>query len=96
MKESASLGMNTLSLYCDLYCILGKHHNCAQEVKQLNATDTLRSARSAYGPGHHCEKQISIKLEEGLQDLKICIEDESLTCGWLIGEVTKRYAFLIE
>jgi hypothetical protein len=35
-------------------------------------------------------------LEEGLPDLKICIEDASLTCGWLIGEVTKRYAYLIE
>ena len=35
-------------------------------------------------------------MEEGLPDLYICIEDQTLTCGWLLGEVTKRYSLLVQ
>ena len=37
-----------------------------------------------------------VKLEPGLEDLKICIEDSKANCGWLLGEVTKRYAWAVE
>jgi hypothetical protein len=45
---------------------------------------------------HNCKKQVIVKLEDGLPDLQICIEDSSLTCGWLLGEVIKRYSYLVE
>lgn len=48
------------------------------------------------GIQHNCNRQVIVKLELGLPDLRICIEDEKLTCGWLLGEVIKRYSNLIE
>jgi hypothetical protein len=41
-------------------------------------------------------KSVVVKLEEGLDDLNICIEEPTATCGWLLGEVTKRYAWSVE
>ena len=37
-----------------------------------------------------------VKLEPGLPELRICIEDETLTCEWLLGEVINRYSQLVE
>ena len=39
-----------------------------------------------------------MQLEPGLPDVKICIcfQDPSKNCGWLLVEVTKRYAMLVE
>ncbi|CDW83472.1 UNKNOWN [Stylonychia lemnae] len=71
-----------------------------QESRLIKINDIQGSPLSAGGgamkQSHLCKKQLIVKLEEGLPDLKICIEDETLTCGWLIGEVTRRYAYLID
>ena len=45
---------------------------------------------------HKCQKRLIVKLDEGLPDLNICIEDSSLTCGWLLNEVTKLYSGVFE
>jgi hypothetical protein len=44
----------------------------------------------------NCAKQVIVRLDEGLPDLHICIEDHNLNCGWLLNQVTKRYAMLFE
>jgi hypothetical protein len=39
---------------------------------------------------------VVVRLEEGLEELRVCVEAPGLTCGWLLGEVTRRYAALAD
>jgi len=45
---------------------------------------------------HNCKRKVTVKLEQGLEPLQICVESATLTCGWLLKEVIKRYTHIVD
>lgn len=77
----------------------GRKHNNARDRFSPVDSKPYQHSPFVYAQNHfnECKKKVKVFLEEGLPELKICIEDgANLTCGWLITEVTRQYAYLID
>lgn len=60
-----------------------------QVVISKDITPRTKPEKPILSPRHECHKQLIVKTEEGLPDVKVCIEDPNLTCYWLLGEVIR-------